>query len=395
MDPWVIARLQNPIVFFMTRGDIFKPYLHPILWSAHMLPIFRKAEDGADSMEKNEAVFKKAYDILDSRRSIMIFGEGYTDDVFVRSLKPIKKGPARIAFGKMELTNWEMNLKIVASGINYEDPNIFRSDVLVANADPIFVKDYKQLYQENPNKAINQLTSDIQDALRKQLTYLENPKLTPLLDQIQTITKKGMVHGQADRKLSLEKRWRYSQNTANTINKEYSEEKPEWNNLKTKLEGYFSKLNSNNIDDNWIKEYAEKGKLSIIKAWFILLFGLPFFIIGCIHNLLPYILIKRFVEKSFKRRVFWSGVKFLMGFLFFFLFNLPYIWVFHAFVYPSYWLGLTYVIFGTVGFGLLAYNYYFSVKNLFIKRKLTEKHLKYFSALRNQLKTMITDLKLD
>ena len=126
-----------------------------------------------------------------------------------------------------------------------------------------------------------------------------------------------------------------------------------------------------------------------------LILGLPFFILGCIHNLLPYIIIKRFVEKSFKRRVFWSGVKFLMGFLFFFLFNLPYLWIFHPFVYPSYWLGLAYVIFGTVGFGLLAYNYYFSAKNLFIKRKLTEKHLKYFSALRNQLKGMISDLKLN
>lgn len=395
MDPWVIARLQNPIVFFMTRGDIFKPALRPILWAAHMLPIFRRAEDGADSVEKNEAVFKKAYDILDSRRSIMIFGEGYTDDVFVRSLKPIKKGPARIAFGKMESCNWEMNLKIVASGINYVDPNEFRSDVLVSSSDPILIQDYKDLYKENANKAIAKLTFDIQNALRKQLTYLENAELTPFLDQIQTITKKGMVHKQANRSIPLEKRWRYSQNLANTINSEYTEDKPEWKNLKTKLDGYFSKLKSNNIDDNWIKEYAEKGKISTIKNWAFLILGLPFFIIGCIHNLLPYLFIKRFVEKTFKRRVFWSGVKFLMGFLIFFLINLPYMWVFHAFVYPSYWLGLAYVIFGTVGFGLLAYNYYFSVKNLFIKRKLTEKHLKYFSSLRNQVKTMITDLKLD
>ena len=395
MDPWVIAQMQNPIVFFMTRGDIFKPAIKPLLWAAHLLPIYRRAEDGADSTEKNKAVFKKVYEILDSKRSIMIFGEGYTDDIFVRSLKPLKKGAARMAFGKMELDDWQMDLKIIASGINYVDPGVFRSDVLVANSDPILVKDYKELYKENSAKAINKLTLDIQEELQKQLTYLKEPTLTPFLDHIQTITKKGMVHQQADRALSLESRWRYSQNTANTINAEYSEDKPEWQNLKTKLDAYLSKLNSNKINDNWIKEFSEKGKISTFKDWLFLIFGFPFFIIGCVHNLLPYILIKRFVEKSFKRRVFWSGVKFLMGFLIFFLVNLPYMWVVYYVVYPSMWLGLAYVLFGTVAFGLIAYNYVKSVKNLFVKQKLSNKYLKYFSALRQQVSEMITTLGLD
>lgn len=394
MDPWVIAQLQRPIVFFMTRGDIFKPLINPFLSSAHLLPIFRRAENGADSTEKNKAVFKKVYDVLDSKRSIMIFGEGYTDDVFVRSLKTLKKGPARMAFGKMEIENWDMDLKIVASGINYVDPNEFRSDVLVANSEPIFVKDYKDLYLENQAVAINTLTNDIQKALQNQLTYLEEPTLTPFLDHIQSITKKGMAHKQASRKLALEDRWNYSKKTANTINSEYSEDKPEWKNLKLKLEGYFTKLKSNQLDDNWIKEYSETGKLNTTKEWLFLIFGLPFFLMGLLHNYLPYTFIKRFVEKSFKRRVFWSGVKFLMGFLILFLVNLPYLWVFYHLICASWLLAWCYVLFATVGFGLIAYNYYFSAKTLFIKRKISDKHLKYFSALRQQVDNMIVDLRL-
>jgi len=395
MDPWVIAQLQNPIVFFMTRGDIFKPILKPILHSAHLLPIFRRAEDGADSTKKNKAVFNKIYDVLDSKRSIMIFGEGYTDDVFVRSLKPLKKGAARMAFGKMELDNWDSDLKIVASGINYVEPNVFRSDVLVANSDPIFVKDYKNLYIENPAKAINTLTADIHTALSEQLTHLKKPELTPFLDQIQSITKKGMVHKQVNRKLSLKNRWTYSRKIANRINSDYSEDKPEWQNLKLKLDSYFTKLNSNQLRDNWIKEYKETGKVSTVKEWLFLSLGFPFFIMGLLHNYLPYTFIKGFVEKSFKRRVFWSGVKFLMGFLLFFLTNLPYLWIFYHFIYASWLLAWFYVLFATVIFGLTAYNYYFSAKSLFIKRKFTEKHLKYFSALRQQVNNMIVDLKLD
>jgi hypothetical protein len=257
------------------------------------------------------------------------------------------------------------------------------------------VADYKEMYEENQAKAINQLTEDIELSLREQLTYLEEPTLTPFLDQIQTITKKGMVHKQADRKLALKDRWQYSKNTAKAINENYSEDKPEWQNLKTKLDGYFSKLKSNQINDQWILEYAETGKLSTVKDWLILILGLPFFIMGCLHHLLPYLFVKRFVENSFKRRVFWSGVKFLMGYLILFLVNLPYMWVFYYLVFPSYWAGLAYVIFGTVIFGLLAYNYFDAAKALFIKRKLSEKHLKYFGALRKQVNTMITDLKLN
>ena len=395
MDPWVIAELQKPIVFFMTRGDIFKPAIKPLLSSAHLLPIFRRAEDGTDSTKKNEAVFRKVYETLDSKRSIMIFGEGYTDDVFVRSLKSIKKGPARMAFGKMELCNWEMDLKIVASGINYQDPNSFRSDVLVSNSEPILVKDYKNIYLENPAKAINKLTLDIQNALQQQLTFLEEPTLTPFLDHIQTITKKGMVPFQSSRKLSLVDKWKYSQKTANSINKNYSIEKPEWVNLKLKLENYFAKIKSNQINDNWIKEYSDKGKLNTLPQWLFLTMGFPFFILGCIHNFLPYFFIKRFVEKSFKRRVFWSGVKFLMGYLIMFLVNLPYLWVFYHLIYASWILAWLYVLLATVGFGLIAYNYYFSAKSLFIKRKLSDKHLKYFSALRLQINEMIINLKLN
>jgi len=395
MDPWVIAQLQRPIVFFMTRGDIFKPLLNPFLSSAHLLPIYRRAENGVDSGEKNKAVFEKVYDVLDSQRSIMIFGEGYTDDVFVRSLKPLKKGAARMAFGKMELCNWEMDLKIIASGINYTDPNVFRSDVLVANSDPIFVTDYKDLYLDNPAKAINKLTEDIHTALSEQLTYLNDPTLTPFLDEIQSITKKGMIHKQVDKSLTLKERWTYSKKTANLINANYSNDIPDWKNLKLKLGSYFNKLNSNQLNDNWIKEYSETGKLTTLKEWLFLIFGLPFFIMGLLHNYLPYTFIKRFVEKSFKRRVFWSGVKFLMGYLILFLINLPYLWVFYHLIYESWILAWLYVLFATVGFGLIAYNYYFSAKTLFIKRNVSDKHLKYFSILRQQVNNMIVNLKLD
>ena len=239
MDPWIVAELQNPVLFFLTRGDIFKSWLKPITWAAHMIPIYRTKENGADSAEKNEIIFQEVYRLLKKKKSIMIFGEGYTDDVFIRSLKSIKKGPARIGFGAIASTNWEADIKIQCIGINYADPNEFRSEVLVSNSEIIHLKDYKEAYLENASKTINELTKRITKLLQDQLTYLENANLTPFHNQIQSITKKGIAHRNIDQTISLEKRWRYSQKLAQYINSNFEAENPEWNELKIKTRTVF------------------------------------------------------------------------------------------------------------------------------------------------------------
>jgi drug/metabolite transporter (DMT)-like permease len=89
-------------------------------------------------------------------------------------------------------------------------------------------------------------------------------------------------------------------------------------------------------------------------------------LLGLLHCALPYFLVKRFVEKSFKRRVFWGSVKLLMGMISMGILNIPVIFLFHAFVYPSYLLALAYYV--CVGFfGLAAYMW---IRNL---KRYTEK----------------------
>ena len=73
----------------MTRSDIFTPMMKPILWLAQMLPIYRQL-DGDGAVGKNAEVFKATSNVLKGGRNLLIFGEGFTDDVFIRRLKPIK-----------------------------------------------------------------------------------------------------------------------------------------------------------------------------------------------------------------------------------------------------------------------------------------------------------------
>lgn len=93
----------------------------------------------------------------------MIFGEGFTDDTFIRRLKPVKKGAVKIGFITLEELNWKKKIYIAAVGCNYSDPNQMRSDVLISTSEKICLNDYREEFEENPNKTITQLTRRIEN----------------------------------------------------------------------------------------------------------------------------------------------------------------------------------------------------------------------------------------
>lgn len=393
LDPWVIAELQKPILFFLARGDIFKKWIHPLTWSAHMIPIFRTKENGADSAEKNEVIFQEVYGLLKSKKSILIFGEGYTDDVFIRSLKPLKKGPARIGFGAMESSNWEADIKIQCAGINYADPNEFRSEVLVANSEPIHLKDYKVQYLKNPSKTILDITKVVTKNLQSQLTYLENPKQTGFHNHIQSITKKGIAHQESDLSIDLETRWRYSQSLARTINQDYSEDKGEWQNMKENLSDYFTGLKKENIKDQWILNKINGKKTALFLRSILILLGLPLFLLGSFHHLIPYLLLKRFIEKTFKRRVFWSGIKLILGYLILAILNITLCLILNS-IFEITHIGLVwaYIIFIVPFLGLFAYVYAGYFKDTIRLTKIKKDRYAYWIEKRNHSKHLIEQL---
>lgn len=362
-DPLTAANHQWPIMYFMTRSDVFKKWLQPITWASQMVPIYRKEEDGADSHEKNKQVFRGIRKVLKRKKSLILFGEGYTDNVFIRSLKPMKKGAARIGFGTMDASDWSINIKVQAIGINYTDPNELRSDCLLSMGEVMYLKDYRDLYEENPNKAITKLTRDIEKSLKANLTYIDNKELAPFLEELLILTRKGMNHVHYDHKYSLRDRFNYSRALANRINDEFTEDNSDWNELKTLSGDYFDDLNEQGLEDYVLYNYAENiHKKETLKSWTYLIISSPILLMGLLHSLVPYYVVKSLVEKMFKRKVFWSGVKMLLGGLAWILFNLPFIWLFYAYVFPSYTLALLYFFFAIPLSFIISHNWFTKLK---------------------------------
>lgn len=369
LDPLLIADQQNTIIHFMVRSDVFKPALKPILWGAHMLPIYRSG-DGEGALDKNEEVFQTCYKLLKNRRALLLFGEGFTDDTFIRRLKPLKKGPVRIAFGSMEKYNWNFDLEIVSVGLNYTDPNHTRGDVLVSYSEPIKVNDYKEKYQENPQAVMTEITKKIEVNLKEQITHYNNKKRKGLHEGIMRITRKGMNAEDFDPKRSMKERWTYSKDLADEINAKEELETEKLDALQTEVESYFKLIKKFRIPQKYIHEFGEKGKLSSLNNWLYLVLLFPIMLVGLIHNFLPYILAKRFVEGSFRRKVFWGGVKMMIGKAFMGLFNIPFIFLFYHFVYPSYWLGVLYYFTVPTIAGLIAYIWFQRLFTILGKKKI-------------------------
>lgn len=394
IDPLVAACLQLPVVYFVTRGDIFNKWLHPVTWASHMVPIFRQAQDGADSHEKNKDSFRYLRNVLKRKKSLIMFGEGYTDDIFIRSLKPMKKGPARIAFDTMEETNWAIDLKVQALGINYTHPKYFRSDVLLSMSKCIAVKDYKELYQKSPSKAVTILTRDIEKALKKEITYVEKKELFGFVEHLLILSRKGMNNFHTDRTVKLEDRYTFSKKIAQKVNTEFDSNSALWKNLKEDSDDYFKELNEKKINENWVVTFWRKGNKGIAKNILLLIFGFPFAIIGFIHGLVPYLLIKRFVEKTFRRDVFWSGVKMMLTWVAAAIYNLPFVFLFYHFIYESYLLALVYYLTVPPISWVLAYYWMNRLKDTLKRRKVDNETLEQFVKKRTSLLHQIKTLEL-
>ena len=310
LDPLVVSRLRKPIVYFMTRSDVFNRFTRPFFWLAHMLPIYRQ-QDGGNSQEKNKKVFKKATETLARNRNLLIFGEGITDDIFERRLKPIKKGAMRIGFTALEDLDWKVEIRVQGVGINYTNPGILRSDVLLAAAEPILLNDYKDAYLENPSKVISELNRELEQRMQAQITHVKSDEHVLLHEQIMMLNRKGMHVDCYDPQLSLEARWLYSQKLAAYLNALSEDQNENIASIKNQINTYLDSLRKLGLKEAELYWFAIQKNWRLL-TFFKLIIQLPLFILGLLHIALPTLWVKSFVEKKLKRPVFWSSTKMTM-----------------------------------------------------------------------------------
>jgi 1-acyl-sn-glycerol-3-phosphate acyltransferase len=188
MEPLVMACFFDKPLHFLVRGDVFdKKWLKPLLVATNQIPIFR-FRDGFSKLRENSATMDESTKVLLANNTLLIYAEGSTSGQ--RTLRPLQKGLARIAFTVLEADH-DTKLEILPAGVFFTHPTQFGEEVHLSIGQPIRVQDYKDLYEADPKSAYAKILQDIYDAMLNHVVHLDDVGNTPLLEKIMYL---GQMH---------------------------------------------------------------------------------------------------------------------------------------------------------------------------------------------------------
>ena len=257
LDPILVGVTCGKKLYYLTRSDVFrKPYLW-LLDAMQTLPVYR-IRDGFKNLHRNQETFKKCYELLEDKESLLVFSEGKHHDKYY--LQPISKGSSRIGLESLKRSQ-NTKIYLLPVGINYGNKIHPYHNCTVVYGKPIKLNDFINTYEKKPVDTLNRVRTRLENEMKKCL-WLPNRCEN-------YIAKKNMIN--------------------------YNTSKKKFKTLKNK------------IFENDLDLITEKHKTIFEKL------AISFF---SFFNLIPLVLIS-FILKKIKDNVFHLSIKYLFGLLIF------------------------------------------------------------------------------
>jgi glycerol-3-phosphate O-acyltransferase / dihydroxyacetone phosphate acyltransferase len=169
IDSLLVGGAVRRKVHYLATAAMFRnPLMARFLLACGAIPVYRKQDD-PDKMDRNLDTFSACFAAFARGRLVAIYPEG-TTHAEVR-VQRIKTGAARIALGYE--AEHPGQLRMIPVGLSFEARKSFRSRVLVAFGEPIQPGAYLTAYREDPVKAVDALTRDLQWAMELQVVNVE------------------------------------------------------------------------------------------------------------------------------------------------------------------------------------------------------------------------------
>ena len=386
-DPFVVLFNIKKQPVFMARADIFnKPFLIKLLSYFKILPIYR-IRDGRESLQNNDEIFNYAIKILEKKRHLVILPEG--SHAMIKKLRALKKGICRIAFQAEKNNNYNLGVKIIPVGIEYEHYTKFFKTLYVNFGKPIEIKKYFDLYKKNPNQAINDLKDELAGEIKKLMINIKSNDYYKTYNELRYIYEHRMKNNLNLKNLKQPNRLYAHQQLIKCLDNELSNNEESIKHLNDKVKNYVKNLNIYNQRD-WV---IKKGKFSwlniLLHSLYILIF-FPLFLYGLINNFLPYIIPYKLSNMLFKDPAYRASARSVAAAYVFPIFYIIQFFIVKA-IFNDYKIAVAYLISITL-FGYFALLYSFSFKKL--KSKLKFKIHPKIQGLKKQRQEIIekTDL---
>ncbi len=300
MDGILVGSYLTQPIHFTMRADMFKkPFARFCLKELHVSPVYR-IEEGFGNVHKNIEAFDAIYNILKEHGNFVMFSEGIC--VQEKRLQKLRKGTARIAFGAEE--KYGLDVHIVPVGINYTYPSSFRKEVMINFHDSFSIKELKDLYKENPARALRTFNEKCEEGLIKEVIIIKDSENDWMAEQLLKMGRNNMVLPFFRWRFISDERRIMEKTLADKINFLSKNKPEELESLKQKVHSYTNILKSSGLKDENIARSIDFGFL----RYFAVIAGLPFFLAGYLSNLIPFIIPKSLCDKLIKDLRFYSSV---------------------------------------------------------------------------------------
>ena len=309
-DPVLINFLTHPTnLKYLARGDAFKPGIVSwLLEQIGIVPIFRIQDGGKEGLKKNNDSYKRVNQLLKKNNKLIIFAEGLC--VQERRLRPLKKGVPRMVFGAYDFLQNE-NLTVVPVGINYSNPNKFRSTIFYNVGQPILVKDFMEDYNQNPARTYNKFIQVLEPKMKALITHINNKEYDDVVLNVEELCKKDMLSQQHLNYKNLEHDFIITQQITQKVNEAEVNNKSILDGFKNKSNNYFNQLKKYGLKDWLINPNQNKSVTTlflILRILALLIFS-PIYLVGLLGNYLPFFLTQFITKKIVKKgKEFYSSV---------------------------------------------------------------------------------------
>lgn len=314
MDPLAVlfTRDNSPVVF-MARADMFKSkVLAAVLRFLKIMPVFR-IRDGYENLGKNEARFNEAKEVLLVSRNLCLMPEGNHGNQ--HTLRPLVKGLFRIAYSAEETLKNGQHVRIVPVGLDHSHFQHAGSDLVVTYGKPLKVEDYMSLYQENQATALNNLKTDLANALSPLMHDIRSEANYDLVYWLSCLGTPAWLAVQAEKKGAVKaptaagRRFDARRELSVLLDELDANDSPllkEWEALLTRinqLPGYPLQVTE------WLEHKPSlfKGLINVLLT--------PFFVPGLLLNT-PSWLLSRLICRGIKDKQMHNTIAFLLGFFF-------------------------------------------------------------------------------
>lgn len=260
------------IIFFLANYSLFKhPVSNWLLSRLYCIPIKRKEDVPEGELRNNDVYFEQSYRHLEAGGLLYIAPEGVS--WMERWVRPFKTGTARIAFGTESRNGFDLGLKIIPVGLSYEAPNLFRSEMMVQFGAPVSVKTYARQWQEDPEKAVDTLTADLEASVRALSVDGRSEPGGRMLTQMERIA-------QAENPLEGQPAFERGQRLAAQLL-----DRPV---LHRRIDAYFSHLTEAELTDSGLKDWMRPGaNKRFVLEGLLLFITAPLFMLGLGFWILP------------------------------------------------------------------------------------------------------------